>query len=178
MSHPLVPAWYLACESGPPYDYHPCHFKPVNPMSSRGKTEVEFQGRRIVATKYTGAFDKSDTMGFDVPVAFVVLDEFDEPALPIVQHWFWSPWDARNAIKMVDWLKDRIERDKRLWPSTVPYEFNLMLAYRRNFADVYATLREIEDMCISARDFDENVTESVLRKVQHLRQLAAEGGDY
>lgn len=135
--------------------------------------EIEYKDRRIVANQYNGLHDKSDTMGFTVPVAFVVLDEFDEPALPTIQQWFWSPWDAANAIDMSDWLRDTIDTKK--WPTTVAFEYNQMTAYRRNFSNVYMAIKDIEKMCIDARDFDDNVTEAVLSRLQLLRQSVAEG---
>ena len=137
-------------------------------------TEVTYNGRRIVANQYNGLHDNIDSMGFKVPVAFVVLDEFDEPALPIIQHWFWSPYDAAAAIRFVDWVSPRIAKNKK-WATSVAYEYNQMVAYRRNFDHVYAALREIEDMCISARDFDDNATPDILKRLQLLRQVVAEG---
>lgn len=138
-------------------------------------SEVEYRGRRIVANNYTGAFDNSDTMGFNVPIAFSVLDEFDEPALPTVQHWFWSPHDAAAAIRFVDWVTPRIAKDKKTWPTTVAYEYNMMVAYRRNFDEVYGAIKEIEKMCIDARDFDDDMTAAILSRLQLLRQVVAEG---
>lgn len=175
MSRTRVPAWLAACEDGPPYEYHPQFFNPVRSPVTNDICEIEYQGRRIVANAYTGAFDKSDTMGFNVPVAYVVLDEFDDPALPIIQHWFWSPHDAKCAIEFVDWIEPRVSKDRKNWPTTVAYEYTQMTAYRRNFHKVYAAIKEIEAMCESARDFDENMTDDVLKRLRLLRQVVAEG---
>lgn len=142
---------------------------------TREISEIEYAGKRIVATKYVGAFDNIDTLGFNVPVAFVVLDEFDEPALPLTQQWFWSPHDAQAAIRSVDWLTARIDKTKHRWPSTVSHDYNQMVAYRRNFDHVYAAVREVEQMCLDARDFDEDVREAVLSRLTLLRQAVAEG---
>jgi hypothetical protein len=171
----MRPAWYAACEDGPPYPYYNQFYDPVRNPMTKEISEVEYRGRRIVANAYTGAFDKSDTMGFNVPVAFVVLDEFDDPALPLIQQWFWTPHDASAAIRFVDWVTPRIAKDKKNWPTTIAYEYNMMVAYRRNFDEVYGAIKEIEKMCIDARDFDDDMTAAVLSRLQRLRQVVAEG---
>lgn len=137
--------------------------------------EIEFRGRRVVANAYKGAFDKSDTLGFRVPVVYSVLDEFDDPALPTSQHWFWSPFDATAAIRFVEWVTPRIDKSKKNWATTIAYEYNTMIAYRRNFDEVYGAIREIEQMCVEAKDFDEDMTDAVLKRLQLLRQVVAEG---
>lgn len=153
-----------------PFGYRVWH-SPASTLMSI--TEIEYKGLRICANRYNGVFDKSDSMGFDVPVAFVVLDAFDDPGLPTVQQWFWSPHDARNAIDFVDWVKPTIDTKK--WPTTVACEFNLMIAYKRNFNHVFATLKDIEKIVREAISFDDNPSQAVLDKLTLLRQLVAEG---
>ena len=125
--------------------------------------EVEYRGYRIVAQKYTGAPGHEDTMGFDVPVAYVVLDEFDDPALPITHHWFWSPWDARNAIDFYEWVKTTI--DKKKWPTTAAYEFNRMLQFRRRPWACFAAVHDIRKLIAAARDFDENPAPAIASRI-------------
>lgn len=166
-------AWLREATMHPPYPYYNQFYNPVRNPMTKEISEFEYRGLRIVANAYTGAFDKFDTMGFNVPAAFVVLDAFDEPGLPIIQHWFWSPWDAKNAIDFVEWVKPTI--DKKKWPTTVAYEFNLMIAYKRNFTHVFTTLKDIEKIVREAISFDDNPAQAVLDKLTLLRQLVAEG---
>lgn len=166
-------AWLREAAVHSPYEYEPSLYNPVRNPMTQNISEFDYRGLRIVATKYNGAYDKSDTMGFDVPVAFVVLDAFDDPALPIVQHQFWSPWDAKNAIDFVEWVKPTIDAKK--WPTSVGYEFNLMIAYKRNFTQVYATLKDIENICRDSFAFDENPAQAVLDRLKLLGTAVAEG---
>jgi hypothetical protein len=146
--------WFVACTDGPPYPYL---------RNNTVQNEVSYKGYRIVAQEYTGAFDKSDSMGFNVTTAFVVLDDFDEQALPMAHHWFWSPWDARNAIDFYEWIKTTI--DKRKWPTTASHEFNFMLQYRRRVPAVFAAIHDIKKLIADAADFDENPAQAIKDRI-------------
>lgn len=148
--------WYIGCGDGSPFPYDG---KPSQPWSGTVQTEVTYRGYRIVLLPYNGTFDKSDSMGFDVPAAFAVLDDFDEPALPYSHHWFWSPWDARNAIDFYEWVKTVI--DKKKWPTSAQHEFNLMLAYRQKIPAVFMAVHDIRKIMRDARDFDENPAKKI-----------------
>lgn len=151
-------AWYVGCTDAPPYEYYN-----YQPWRDTVQKEVEYKGYRIVAQTYNGAHDQSDTMGFDVPVAFAVLDDFDDAALPISHHWFWSPWDARNAIDYYEWVKTTI--DKKKWPTTAAHEFNFMLQYRRRVPAVFAAIHDIKKLIRDARDFDENPAQAIMDRI-------------
>lgn len=118
--------------------------------------EMQWRDRRIVQVDYKGP----DCYGFKMHTAFEVRDEFDEPALPVVQHQFWSPADAIAAVECCDIVAPKMIGKK--WPSTVQYEFNLMLLYRRNHDLVYDALRRIREAVQQARDFDENPSDAIL----------------
>lgn len=156
----LREAWFVSATDGPPYPYYNQFYQPWRDTVQK---EVEYKGYRIVAQDYTGAFDKSDTMGFDVPAAFSVLDDFDETALPLNQHWFWSPWDARNAIDFFEWIKTTI--NKKRWPTTPAHEFNIMLMYRRKIPAVFKAIRDIRKIIADARDFDENPSKAIIDRL-------------
>lgn len=151
--------WWLSCDAGSPYPYD----NNYQPWSETVQKEVNYKGYRIVALEYTGAFDKPDTMGFDVPAAFAVLDDFDEPALPYSTHWFWSPWDARNAIDFYEWVKTII--DKKKWPTSAQHEFNFMLAYRQKIPAVFIAIRDIRKIIEDARDYDENPSQRIADRI-------------
>ncbi len=152
--------WRLAATDGPPYPYYNEFYQP---WRNTVQKEVQYRGYRIVAQEYTGAGDKSDTMGFDVPVVYTVLDDFDEAALPLVQQWFWSPWDARNAIDFFEWVKTTI--DKKKWPTTPAHEFNFMLAYRRKIPAVFQAVHDLKKILRDAADFDENPAQQVKERL-------------
>jgi hypothetical protein len=156
----LREAWFVSATDGPPYPYYNQFYRP---WRNTVQKEVEYKGYRIVAQDYTGAFDKSDTMGFDVPAVFSVLDDFDEAALPLNQHWFWSPWDARNAIDFFEWIKTTI--NKKRWPTTPAHEFNIMLMYRRKIPAVFKAIRDIRKIIADARDFDENPSRAIIDRL-------------
>lgn len=147
---------------GPPYPYYEQFYTPWSEVMK----EVEYRGYRIVAQPYTGAGDKSDTMGFDVPVAFVVLDDFDAPALPLTQQWFWSPWDARNAIDFYEWVKNTINKKK--WPTTAAHEYNMMSLYRRRIPAVFMAIHDIRELLAAAKDFDENPAKAISSRLDTL----------
>ena len=65
--------------------------------------ETTYKGYRIVETKYNG--EGLDSFGFKVEKVYAVLDDFDEPALPLVPSYFWSPADAAGAIDFYLWAK-------------------------------------------------------------------------
>ncbi len=145
--------WFIACEDYPPYEY----------QRSKSMREDEYHGYRIVEQKYNGAFDKSDTMGFEPNVVYVVLDDFDDPILPFSHHQFWSPWDARNAIDFHEWFK--AERGKRYFPSTASHDFNYVMQYRRRPNAVYAAVQDLKKIVRSARDFDENPSQAIMDRI-------------
>ena len=149
-------AWLEEASVCPPYLYYREFYKP---WSGTVQKELLYRGFKIVAQEYEGAFDKSDTMGFDVPAAFVVLDaDFDEPVLPFTQHWFWSPGDAKSAIDFHLWFKT-VNTSK--WPTSAAHEFNAMLFYRRRPAAVFAAVHDLHKIIAEARDFDENPAKKI-----------------
>lgn len=131
--------------------------------------EMQWRGERIVQVPYTvQPFNKADAFGFTVKEAYVVRDGLDEPCLPLSQQWFWSPGEAIAAIEMRDTLAPLIRGPK--WPSTVMYEYNLMVTYRRNFHHVYDALVRIRKACDESRDFDENPRAEIEKILHALRQ--------
>ncbi len=120
--------------------------------------EITYRGYRIVQVDAPKELDKFECMGFTMPKAFQVLDDFDEPLL-IVPQYFWSPTDAIAAIEMVDTILP--ERKSKRWPTTAVYEYGLMWAHRRMFWFVYHTLNQIRNELKKAREWDENPTEKI-----------------
>ena len=135
--------------------------------------EVSFMGLRIVAQQYNGLFDNSDTMGFRVPAAFAVIDDFDEPALPLVQQWHWSPWDARNAIWFCAWYKEHIIPGRR-WKDSQSWKFCDLLEYRRKPHLPFAAVQDIKKIIAESADFDENPAKLITLRIEQLeRELRA-----
>lgn len=122
--------------------------------------EIEWRGRRIVQMPYNKDLD---SYGFTMPVAFRVLDEFDDNALPLAQTWFWSPAEAISAIEMCD----SIAPDKK-WPTTAQYEYNYMMLYRRNHDAVYNALKKIR--AVLDDDLEDHPAKAIRRILDLLHQ--------
>lgn len=135
---------------------------------------LEHMGLYIVPQQYNGTFDKSDTLGFTVPAAFTVVDDFDEPALPLVNHWHWSPHDAKNAIEFCAWWKEHVVTGKR-WKDTASWAFQDVLAFRRHPHKVFAALQDIKTLLASAQDFDENPARAIEDRI-YLLELELKKG--
>lgn len=142
--------------------------KPVLSAPSNIIREIEYRGYRIVQTDDTAYAGHIDDLGFAHPVVFVVIDEFDDIALPIGMHVHWSAHDAINAIEMKDTVAPGIATSK--WPTTALYEYGVMRAYRRAFWNVMRAINNIQKLCTDARDFDDNPGEDVLGQLHLLRQ--------
>ena len=100
-------------------------------------------------------------------------DELGDP-LPITQQLHWTPLDAKHAIDIVLHLQE-FSKPKRYNKNVhVAYEYNLAVAYRRSFGPVYVALMDIEKLCREARDWKENPTEDIMKRLQLLRQAVAE----
>lgn len=160
---------------------HPLGFKvwlsrPIG-LNMNDQTEIEYKGERIVQNEYHNLHENTESFGFKVNRAYVVVDEFDDPSLPTNQQWFWSPLDAMHAIDLVHWAK-KFFNFKR-WPTTVAHEYNVLLNYKRHIALVYITVREVMELLKSADDGldDEgDIIKQALNKLYQLHQVVCEGG--
>lgn len=159
-----------------PLGYRVWLSKPIG-LNMKDKTEIEYNGERIVQNQYHNLLDNMESFGFKVDRAYVVVDEFDEPSLPTVQQWFWSPIDAMHAIDLSRWAKKFFNFKK--WPTTVAHEYNNLLAYKRHIALVYITIREVVELLKSAGDGledDSDIIRQALNKLYQLQQVIHEGG--
>lgn len=129
-----------------------------------------YRDHRIVHVDYAGP----ECMGFKMPKAFKVMDEFDEPTLPLVQQTFWTPGDAVSAIHMSEVVAPGLKGPK--WPTTVQYEYNIMLLYRANFDRVFHAIQKIKKAIRDAKDFDENPSEEITKILNSLHQYMHESG--
>lgn len=125
--------------------------------------EIEYRGWRIVEE----AVD-AEAHGFAMTRAFAVYDDLDDP-LPVLQNLHWSPNDARLAI---DFCMDvfALTRGKK-WPTTQTHEFNVAVAYRARFVEVYQALRKVERLLSSEDDgLGEAPADAARKELQWLRQ--------
>ena len=137
------------------------------------QTSYAYEGYEIVKRPYNGTFEKHESLGFTIDHSFVVVDDFGDHTLPLLQQNFWSPIDAKMAIDAANHLLSKTP-NKRWEPSTKAHEFNIMLCYRRNFWHVYDALQKIKKECEESIDFDENPREAVLRILSNLRAAVLE----
>lgn len=156
-------AWYVNCVDGPPYRY----------IGGPVQSEVTYRDYRIVRQEYTGAHDKSETMGFDIQYCYAVLDELDEP---MTYRRFWSPWDARNAIDFFLWHRETFT-SKYTKVYSPDYDFGQLLCYRRRIPLVYQAVHAILTTCQDARDFGDNPSEAVINRINLLNN-AVRGWDF
>lgn len=153
-------AWYVKCVDGPPYRYT------GGPVQS----EVIYRDYRIVQQPYTGAQDKSEAMGFDIPYCYAVLDEFDDP---MTTRRFWSPWDARHAIDFFLWHRDTFS-PKHRQVFTTEHEYELLMCYRRQMPLVFEAVYDMLSKCVDAQEFGDNPAQSIIDRV-HLLNSAVRG---
>lgn len=135
----------------------------------RALKNVDYKGHVIQEVPYSGTPGNYESYGLEVNKAYRVVDDFGDDTLPLLNNVFWTPADAAQAVDAALWLESRVDKAKATWPSTVTFEYNQMMAYRRRFYAVYQALSEIDDMCQSARDFDENPREAIIGRLQLLR---------
>lgn len=112
--------------------------------------ETEYRGWRIVETE-----TDTECHGFKMGRVFTVMDEFDEP-LPVLQHTFWSPSDARLTIDFVEQF-----RKNPKWPTTMTYELNEAACYRRNFIEVFATLKKLRTILDDCQEMGDDPTQPI-----------------
>lgn len=130
---------------------------------------AHYKGFEILEVPYKGMLDNYESFGLQVDKAYSVVDAFGDAVLPLAYNTFWTPTDAAHAIDAALWLQERIGAKADKWPTSTTHEYNVMLTHRRKFFQVFQALKEIEDMCIAARDLDENPRESVIGRLQLLR---------
>lgn len=122
--------------------------------------EVEYRGWRIVETE-----TDQEASGFKMTRVFKVLDEFDDP-LPITHNAYWSPGDAKQAI---DFVLDVFEMTRgKKWPTTQTHEFNVAMAYRARFVEVYAAIRKIKTIIADAAEMGDDPSREI---TDHLHAL-------
>lgn len=134
--------------------------------------ECQHRGMRIIHTNDPRLVGQKDLAGFDITQGFVVLDEFDEPVLPPLMSWFYTPYDAIMAIEMRDVCMPDIKESQ---PATsFQYEYGLMWQYRQNFDQVYHALNRIQQACDDSVGFDENPRAEITKILHNLRQNIAQ----
>lgn len=130
--------------------------------------ETTFNGYRVIQVQNNQLHDKSDSLGFDHPVVYTVRDDFDESVLPPPVYNFWTPHEACGAIQLAATIGKHLLGNPK-WPTTMIFEYNRFLQYRRNWGAVMSALIEIETMCSEAIDFGEDATKDVLKRLQKLQ---------
>lgn len=134
--------------------------------------ECTHRGMRIVHTDDPRLVGQKDLAGFNITQGFVVLDEFDDPVLPPLMSWFYTPYDAIVAIEMRDMVMPDIQKAQ---PATsFQYEYGLMWQYRQNFDLVYHALNRIQAACDEGDSFGEDPTTEIKNILHNLRQGIAQ----
>lgn len=155
---------------------HPPFRTIVHPYETQGMKSIEYRDYRITRVSYAQVHGKVDYCGFPVEHAFAVKDELGDQ-LPITQQLHWTPVDAMHAIDIVLHLQEHAKPKTKRYNKNLhtAFEYNLAVAYRRSFGPVYVALMDIEAICREARDWKENPTEDIMKRLQLLRQVVAEG---
>lgn len=126
------------------------------------QVSLSYGGYEILQVPHTGLFDKSDTAGFNVDVAYTVTDDFGDPALPLVQQKFWSPADARAAIDCVNSFKPAGKNlPARRLQGQQAHRFTQAIAFRLNFMSVFLAFEDIRKECTMAADFGDDPREAI-----------------
>lgn len=139
------------------------------------QTEIQYKGERIVQNHYNAQHESIENMGFPVNRAYVVMDEFDEPSLPIIEQWFWSPIDAMQAIDLCKWAEKFFNFKK--WPTTIAHEYHVLMAYKRHIAQVYITIRDVRKILDSNDGLEDEaeIIERAKKRLLLLDQVVHEG---
>lgn len=155
---------------------HPPFRYIVHDYETKGMKSIDYRDYRIIRTNYEQVHGKVDYCGFTVEHAFTVKDELGDK-LPITQQLHWTPVDAMHAIDIVLHLEAHAKPKRRRYDKNlhVAFEYNLAVAYRRSFGPVYVALMDIEAICREARDWKEDPTEEIMKRLQLLRQVVQEG---
>lgn len=124
--------------------------------------ELEYRGYRVVEVNYNPV--QGDL--FSPDRAYTVLDGFDDP-LPILQQLHWTPFEAMAAIDILIDAPDHTI--SRRWPSTITYEYNKALVFRKHWSLTYVALLDIESLCRNAQDFDDNPAAAILDRISKLK---------
>jgi hypothetical protein len=136
--------------------------------------EFPYKGYRIVQTDDREWIGYNSVEGAPVmPNVFVVVDDFDEPALPIGMQSYYTLHDAYAAIDIKEEYFPLVSG--ATWPTTLLHEYRVYQSYRRNFHHVMVALASIKKTCQDAKDFDDNPGEDVLRRLHLLNQVIVEG---
>lgn len=130
---------------------------------------ANYKGYEILETPHIGTFNHYESHGIKVDKAYTVVDEFGDQTLPLIHNVFWTPADAAQAIDAAIWFEARVNKSRATWPSTIVFEYNTMMSYRRNFFAVFQALKEIEDLCVESKDLDENPRDAIIERLQLLR---------
>lgn len=134
--------------------------------------ETQHRGMRIIHTNDPRLVGQKDLAGFDITQGFIVLDEFDDPVLPPLMSWFYTPYDAIMAIEMRDIAMPDIKASQ---PATsFQYEYGLMWQYRQNFDAVYHALNRIQAACDEGDSFGEDPSTQIKEILHTLRQRVAQ----
>lgn len=136
--------------------------------------EVAYKSYRIVQTNDPEWLGYGTTPeGLLVPYVLVVLDEFDDLALPIGMQVHYTLLEAKAAIDIRDIVFPL--KAGPTWPTTALHEYAVFQSYRRNFPRVMEALARIKKSCVDAKDFDDNPGEDVLQHLHLLNMVIVEG---
>lgn len=123
-----------------------------------GQTETEYRGYIIRRVPYKPASGDAGCLGFPITHVYKVEDEFGDPGLPeLIQQIFWSPADAAQAIDFRVDLGPIYERNMHKWATTLAYEFNNLLRFRRNAVYLLCEVNSLRNAVQEAVDFGDDL---------------------
>lgn len=126
--------------------------------------ETRYKDYRIVAVKYDG--EGLDSFGFKVETVYAVLDDFDDPALPLVPRYFWSPADAAGAIDFYLWAKKIFPQKK--WATSPAHEYNMMTLMRRRMPEVFETFHDLRGILQESYEFGDNPHKAITDRLNRM----------
>ena len=104
-------------------------------------TEFTYKGVRIVQEKQRQLGNPSmNPLGFKVEHQYLTLDDFDDHALAVCYHQFWSPVDACMAVDINQWTSSTYG------PKAGSWRFSHALAMRAKPWVVRDALLDIRDL--------------------------------
>lgn len=128
--------------------------------------ELNYKGVRIVQVEQPSLGHPSmNPMGFTVKYEYTTLDDFDDHALGVCYHRFWSPADACMAVDIDQW------QAPQYGPKAGSWRFSYIMAMRANPSLVREALREIEDCLLLCERHDadpDSVGSLVLDRIRKL----------
>lgn len=127
-------------------------------------SELNYNGVRIVQTE-TSTQCGEHTMGFTVKHEYTTLDDFDDHALAVCYHRFWSPVDACMVVDIDQWQAPQYGPKAGSWRCSY---FMAMRARPAEVREALLDLRQLLDQADQISADAPDICEAVLDRVRKL----------